>query len=115
MLSQKNQAVDTWTLLQLSQIQVLAIYIGAKIETSQLIGSEPDISLSLNSGSQNFHCCQTASIVEGGFGAMLYVTLTMPGTSRIISLASFSRILKESGVGVATLASTLSQQRTSIC
>ncbi len=39
---------------------------------------------------------------------MSYVTLTMPGTSRIISLASSSRILKESGVGVATRASILS-------
>jgi len=45
---------------------------------------------------------------------MLYVTLTTPGRSRIISLASSLRILKESGVGVATRASILSQQRTSI-
>jgi hypothetical protein len=37
----------------------------------------------------------TASIVEGGFGAMLYVTLTMPGTLLRISLASFSRISNE--------------------
>jgi hypothetical protein len=27
---------------------------------------------------------QTTSSVEGGFGAMLYVTLTTPGTSRMI-------------------------------
>jgi hypothetical protein len=37
----------------------------------------------------------TASMVEGGFGAMLYVTLTMPGTLLRISLASFSRISNE--------------------
>jgi hypothetical protein len=58
---------------------------------------------------------QTTSIVDGGFGAMLYVTLTTPGTSRIISPEIFSRTSNESGVGVAVRASTLSQQRTSIC
>jgi len=28
MLSQKNQALDTWTLLQVSQIQLLVMYVG---------------------------------------------------------------------------------------
>ena len=57
----------------------------------------------------------TTSIVEGGFVAILYVTLTMPGTFSIISRESSSRISKESRVGDAVRASTLSQQRTSIC
>lgn len=58
---------------------------------------------------------QIASMVEGGFRATLYVTLTMSGTSRMISRASCSRRSNESRVGVAVRASTLSQQRTSIC
>lgn len=58
---------------------------------------------------------QTASIVEGGLVAILYVTLTIPGTSRMISRASVSRVSNGSRVGTAVRASTLSQQRTSIC
>lgn len=58
---------------------------------------------------------QIASIVEGGLAAMLYVTLTMPGTSRIISSASLVRMSNESCVGFAVRASRLSQQRSSIC
>jgi Tol biopolymer transport system component len=58
---------------------------------------------------------QTASIVDGGLGAMLYVTETTPGTPLRISAARRSRVSNGSRVGVATRASTLSQQRTSIC
>ena len=58
---------------------------------------------------------QIASIVEGGLLAMLYVTLTTPFTSWIISPAMLVRISYGSCVGVAVLASILSQQRSSIC
>lgn len=67
---------------------------------------------SILSPSASYH---TASIVEGGFDAILYVTLTTPGTCSTISRESVSRISKESRVGDAVRASTLSQQRTSIC
>ena len=62
------------------------------------LNAEADLILATNYWVLSYTPCPlpyTASIVEGGFGAMLYVTLTMPGTSRIISLASFSSISNE--------------------
>lgn len=56
----------------------------------------------------------TASIVDGGFGAMLYVTETAPLTSVVIRLASLSRISQGRCVGVPIVASMLSQHRISI-
>lgn len=46
---------------------------------------------------------------------MLCVTLTIPRALRIVSRATFSRILSDRHVGVVVRASMLSQQRTSIC
>ena len=57
---------------------------------------------------------QMASIVEGGFEAMLYVTLTTPGTSDVILLANPSNTPKGISVGCAVLASILFQHLTSI-
>jgi hypothetical protein len=54
---------------------------------------------------------QMASIVEGGLVATLYVTLTTPGTLLRIFPAIRSSVCQGSLVGVAFLASMLSQQR----